>query len=398
MQNPTVSFVVPCYKLGHLLSECLGSILFQTYRDFEVLIMDDCSPDNTPEIARSFQDPRVQHVRNEQNLGHLRNYNKGIIRSRGKYVWLISADDRLRRPYVLERYVRLMNNYPDVGYVCCPGIGLVAGAETTLLSCGYYGARDRIFNGRQFIADSLRRGHGLLAPSVMVRKDCYEKISVFPLDMPHQGDWYLWFRWALEYDVGYMCEPMVNYRSHDLNIMKQLMERSPESVFKDEVNVLWRTRRHCKQKGYRALADKCEDSLAWKYARAVESYTYGDCPYWKLSVAQCDQGYRSLDRLSRCEIILSAIEECLLQNISEERERSWVRSRVFSAIADILYTRGDRGSARRFYVSALQIKPYRTKIYIKLALLSFGRVGACLRTLGRGLRKLATQPGTISQS
>src|SRR3984893_9061630 len=49
--DPKVTFVVPCYKLAHLLSECVSSILDQTYTDFELLIMDDCSPDNTPEIA-----------------------------------------------------------------------------------------------------------------------------------------------------------------------------------------------------------------------------------------------------------------------------------------------------------------------------------------------------------
>jgi glycosyltransferase involved in cell wall biosynthesis len=94
--SPTVSFVVPCYKLAHLLSDCVDSILGQTYREFEVLIMDDCSPDNTPEVARSFQDARVKYIRNPTNLGHLHNYNKGIGLSQGKYVWLISADDYLR--------------------------------------------------------------------------------------------------------------------------------------------------------------------------------------------------------------------------------------------------------------------------------------------------------------
>src|SRR5262245_48755944 len=103
-----VSFVVPCYKLAHLLPECIHSILSQTYEDFEVLIMDDCSPDKTPEIAQSFHDPRVKHVRHEKNLGHHRNYNKGIELAHGKYVWLISADDCLRRPYTLERYVQVM--------------------------------------------------------------------------------------------------------------------------------------------------------------------------------------------------------------------------------------------------------------------------------------------------
>ena len=99
--DPKVTFIVPCYNLAHVLPECVNSILSQSFSDFEVLIMDDCSPDNTPEVARSFSDARVRHVRNEKNQRHLANYNKGIKLAKGEYVWLISADDRLRKPYVL---------------------------------------------------------------------------------------------------------------------------------------------------------------------------------------------------------------------------------------------------------------------------------------------------------
>src|SRR4029079_12158829 len=105
-------------------------ILGQTYGDLEVLIMDDCSPDNTAEVARSFQDQRVRHIRNERNLGALPNYNKGISLSRGKYVWLISADDYLQRPYIVQRYVDLMEANPRVNYVFCPCSVVKNGKET----------------------------------------------------------------------------------------------------------------------------------------------------------------------------------------------------------------------------------------------------------------------------
>ena len=75
---PRVSFIVPCHRLAHLLADCVGSILSQTFQDLEVLIMDDCSPDHTPEVAATLTDPRVRYIRNEQNLGHLRNYNRGL--------------------------------------------------------------------------------------------------------------------------------------------------------------------------------------------------------------------------------------------------------------------------------------------------------------------------------
>ena len=102
--SPKVSFLVPCYNLAHLLPVCINSILNQTFDDLEVLIMDDCSPDDTPRVAMSFKDSRVVHIRNEPNLGHLKNYNKGISLAKGDYVWLISADDFLRCTSVVERY------------------------------------------------------------------------------------------------------------------------------------------------------------------------------------------------------------------------------------------------------------------------------------------------------
>jgi glycosyltransferase involved in cell wall biosynthesis len=181
--TPIVSFVVPCYKLAHLLRECVESILSQTYGDFEVLIMDDCSPDNTPEVAQSFQDPRVKNVRNDPNLGHLRNYNKGIRLTRGKYVWLISTDDYLRRPYILQRYVELLDRHPRVGYAFCPGVVVKNGLETGMLEWAINWSDDRIIAGHVLLKELLC-GNKIVAASGMARRECYERISFFPLNMP----------------------------------------------------------------------------------------------------------------------------------------------------------------------------------------------------------------------
>ena len=94
--------------------------------------MDDCSPDATPDIVAGITDPRVRHVRHATNVGHLRNYNIGIAMARGDYIWLISADDRLRRPYVVERFVEQLDRHPRVGYVFCPVIRFDGERETTL--------------------------------------------------------------------------------------------------------------------------------------------------------------------------------------------------------------------------------------------------------------------------
>lgn len=377
-QRCTVSFIVPCYGLAHLLAECVNSILAQTYQDFEVLIMDDCSPDNTAEIANSIQDPRVRHIRNQRNLGHLQNYNRGIALSRGQFIWLISADDRLRCSYVLDRYVRIMEEHPEVGYVCCPGIRLVNGEEKGRLQCGYFGPQDKIFKGPDFIHASLCFGYGLLAPSVLVRRECYEKLSMFPTDMPHQGDWYLWLRWALSYDVAYLSDPMVNYRSHDLNIMKDLVDRFPEKVFNDEVAVLWRIRAHCEERMLRRLVDECEDRLARKYARAASSAIYrddyswgtGNACHWRLTPAQC----------------LGAIESCLSSSSDGRR----MQGKFAEYLGNQHWRHRTFAEARRSYLSALNYDWRLPRVWCKLLALDLGLgfVGIHIRRIQRRLMRL----------
>src|SRR4051794_18589574 len=92
MQNAKVTFVVPCYRLAHFLRECVDSILHQSYPEIEVLIMDDQSPDDTGEVARKivadYPDRPVSYILNEQNLGNIGNYNKGIQMAHGRYVWI----------------------------------------------------------------------------------------------------------------------------------------------------------------------------------------------------------------------------------------------------------------------------------------------------------------------
>ena len=217
--EPKVSFIVPCYNLAHLLADCVNSILMQSYANFEVLIMDDCSPDHTPEVAQSFSDHRVRHIRNESNLGNIGNYNRGIGLSRGDYIWLISADDYLQRDYLLHHYVQVLESHPKVGYVFCPVVALENGQETGVMLNYAPFPSDVILGGHKFLT-RLLQGCCVAAPAAIVRRECYEKVSMFPANMPYAGDWYLWCAFAFHYDVAYVAEPMVIRRLHDQNMTK----------------------------------------------------------------------------------------------------------------------------------------------------------------------------------
>ena len=358
MQDPMVSFVVPCYKLAHLLAECVNSILTQTYGDLEVLIMDDCSPDNTAEVARSFSDPRVKHIRNDPNLGHLQNYNKGISMSRGKYIWLISADDYLRKPYVLERYVRILEGNPRAGYAFCPGFGVLDGRETQLI--GRYPVRDqrdRIVSGHVLLR-KLLDGNFVLAASGLVRRECYETLGAFPLDMPWAGDWYLWCLFALHFDAAYFAEPMVCYRAHELSMTNKLWKEDVATCCEEDVRVPWTIKRKADATGFRAVSLKSLDAIALVYGKTIATKRYG---------------------MSNPSLTLEQFEESLCRNTAAEGDRERVRSRVYAALGNEYYWQGEVGLARKFYQRAVQRDPGMLSVHAKKLLLALGKPGDFVR-------------------
>ena len=113
-----ISFVLPAYK-GRFLGEAVASIVGQTCSDWELIIVDDCSPEPLGDIVSTFLDPRIRYVRNEQNLGKdnlVRQWNHSISFATGDYI-VLAADDDIYRPIFCEEIVRLAEKYPQVDLV-----------------------------------------------------------------------------------------------------------------------------------------------------------------------------------------------------------------------------------------------------------------------------------------
>jgi glycosyltransferase involved in cell wall biosynthesis len=322
--------------------------------------MDDCSPDNTDEVARSFNDTRVRYIRNDPNLGSLRNYNKGITLSRGKYIWLISADDYLRYPCILERYVGVMEVNPRVGFGFCPGVSIRNGKETGILKFSVCGNRDRIIPGHALLTEKLLAYNAVLAAAGMVRRDCYEKISMFPMEngMVWTGDWYLWCVFALYYDAAYFAEPMVCYREHNLSMTSQLRSQNSDALVVGNIAVPWMIKHKADAAGFRNLSRPCLRAVARQYARHV-ALDGKESPQYSVSLEQ--------------------FEDSLYRHTDDETERNWVRAWVYSEIADRYYHCGDFSSARRYYQQALQKNPLLFKVHVKCIFLSLGKTGDWLR-------------------
>ena len=368
MTAPKVSFIVPCYKLAHLLGECVGSILAQTHQNVEVLIMDDCSPDNTAEVAASFADPRVRHIRNEPNLGHLRNYNKGIGLATGDYIWLISADDRLRSRHVVERYLEVMEANPKVGYAFCPGVGLSGDRETEIIKWGTLDSPDAILNGRQFLR-RLLQSNCVLAPSGLVRRDCYHRLGGFPLDLPYAGDWYLWCVFALHYDVAYFAEPMVNYREHTQSMTGTFISDNIGQLARDDFGVVWRMKERIEQAGDQTLAEHCRQIIVQNCIRSLSSKNWRGAKF-RMSL---DEFERSLDAHAR-----------------DAHEREDIRRQVLAGIGKLLYWDKDLETDLRLYQLAIKYGAFNPRLWLKYGILRLGAVGTLIMRIVSSLRAAGT--------
>ena len=114
------TIVIPAYK-SQFLEECIASILSQTISDFELIIVNDCSPQPVEEIVKKFTDPRIKYSRNESNIGaeHLvTNWNNALILANGKFFMMMGDDDRLE-PNYLEEFSKLIDKYEDLDVYHC---------------------------------------------------------------------------------------------------------------------------------------------------------------------------------------------------------------------------------------------------------------------------------------
>lgn len=220
----TFDVIVPCYKYGKYLRECVTSVLAQEGVDVNVLIIDDASPDETPAVARELAeaDSRVIYRRHERNRGHIATYNEGIDWVTAKYYLLLSADDYLL-PGALRRAAALMDADSSVGF--CYGAALEVfpdGKSARAMADVAPPDSDQpvAMSGREFI--ELCSRHGCInivpTPTAIVRTDLQKATDGYRAELPHSGDMELWLRLAAHARVGFVGVPQAVYRRHSANM------------------------------------------------------------------------------------------------------------------------------------------------------------------------------------
>lgn len=210
-----VDVVIPCYNYGRFLRDCVQSVLSQAGVDVRVLIVDDCSPDDTPEVGAALvaEDARVEYRRHAVNRGHIATYNEGLIEwAAGDYCVLLSADDLLT-PGALARATRLMEREPAVGFTY--GRALRAPGPAFAIQPAGDAYVSRVLDGEEFIRQCCEHGTNIVdTPTPVVRTALQQAVGGYRASLPHTGDMEMWLRLAAHAPVGFIDAQQAVYRTH----------------------------------------------------------------------------------------------------------------------------------------------------------------------------------------
>lgn len=214
MSNPIVSIIIPTYKRPQYLEETLVSIMEQTYQDFEVLVIDDGTPNYENEAVCARFD-KVKYFKIKNSGGPAMPRNVGILKATGKYIALVDDDD-IWLPKKLEIQVAILDENPNFGLVhsCCEVIDENGNLKNSII--GRPGS-PAVKHGN--VSMRMMGNWTIMMSTPLVRKEIIEKVGLFNEKMPPAGeDVEYWVRCSFFTDFYYIDEPLVHYRIHTNNI------------------------------------------------------------------------------------------------------------------------------------------------------------------------------------
>ena len=273
----------------------------------------------------------------------------------------------------------LFDANPKVGYVFGPAIAVGPNRAESVIEASRFADRDVIIPAadRGFLEALLRNERlSIISPTVVIRKECYDKVCYFPADLPHRGDTYVWALIAMRYGVGYLADAMVCYRLHGDSMLHQVMMRQPELAMKDDLDVLWRVRGGAVAFGDGVVVECCDRALG----QQIGKYLSG-----RWSDGTWAEGRPQLDAAGVAAVLASAG--------LKPKERRHLASEAYLRGGDRAYWAGNRSLAGWLYFRALVHSPGNLDAVSKLGLTKLGSFGSRLRALAGQLRSIPNSPG-----
>ncbi len=203
-----VSVIIPTYNRAHMITEAIDSVLNQTFKDFELIIVDNYSSDNTESVVKSYADERIRYFKNQNNGLVSINRNYGIQKSGGEYTAFLDDDD-LWLPEKLEKQVELLDSSKELGLVYSDSYVVDSNGDLRE-NTFFYDMKP--FRGNAF--NELLQGNFIPTLTVAIRREVLDKVGVFNPGYKICQDYDLWLRIAEYYPIDFIEQPLAKYRVH----------------------------------------------------------------------------------------------------------------------------------------------------------------------------------------
>jgi len=376
---PEVSVVIPTYNRQHLVQQTIDSVLRQTFRDWELIVVDDGSTDDTSDVLSERYGSRIRYVY-QRNQGESAARNHGIELAHGQYIAFLDSDDLWHREK-LQRQMEVFGAFPDVGIVSTQASWI--NYEGLLLKQPPHGhdQSDEVISWDDLVLDNVVAGGG---SSAIVRRTCVDHAGGFDSQIRFGEEWDLWIRIARHYQVRQLPEPLVFFRVHRFGT-RSWAPRAQEAgnLFGEHRAILERAFADCPHE-----PPRCEELKNLAFARislrhAIVDLALGNAisgrEHWLTAIRLCPgyaadaevvlqtivnyaTGYASLAEPSARVAALVAIMDRILANLPSElaqlrKERGLVVARSFAEMAFSAAMNEDGGFARRCAYRCLLADP-----------------------------------------
>ncbi|MBA7689290.1 Undecaprenyl-phosphate 4-deoxy-4-formamido-L-arabinose transferase [subsurface metagenome] len=327
--NPTVSVIIPTYNRAHLVSRAIESVLNQTYQDFEIIVVDDGSTDDTEEIVRSFKNERIRYIRHEKNKGAAAARNTGIKVAKGEYIAFQDSDDEWL-PEKLEKQMKVFENVPQEVGVVYTDMWTITRNKKRYFYSPKIMPENKIIYKRVLNYGVMNIG----IQTALIKKEAFDKAGVFDEKLPRFIDLELFIRLLKYYYFYHIKEPLVNYF------------HTPESISSNTKAII--TAR-------KFILDKYFEDIK-KDKKVLANHYLG------IGVSLCVN--------NEIEEGESYIAKAFKINSSIDRQ---LLSKHYFSIGVNLCSNNNFKNGRNYFIKAVKAYPFNIELLLAILLLSFGQ-------------------------
>ena len=288
MKEPAITVLMPVYNAALYLREAIESVLNQTFSDFEFLIINDGSTDESEKIVLSYKDSKIRYIKNEVNLKLIATLNKGVELTKGKYIVRMDADD-ISLPHRLQTQFDFMEQHTNIA-LCGSWFESFGGQQ---------GVAKYVANHNEIMTKMLYQCH-FCHPSVIIRKSMLDSLNIkFDPLFTHAEDYDLFSRIGEKFELANIQEVLVKYRIHpgsvsqlnkdtqqrnSMTIKKRLFQKIGLELNEVEINFYQSVMEHNYEQNYSYLTNI--NLLLEKLLKANESSAFFEKIFFRIFLGQ----------------------------------------------------------------------------------------------------------------